>query len=59
MRKIWRKLRAKKRNWLKPDQQRSAAVSKINSDLLNLVNSSRMGQIINVLCNSHETKVSN
>ena len=59
MRKIWRKLRAKKRNWLKPDQQRSAAVRKINSDLLNLVNSSRMGQIITVLCNSHETKVSN
>ena len=59
MRKIWRKLRAKKRNWLKPDQQRSAAVSKINSDLLNLGYSSRMGQIITVLCNSHETKVSN
>ena len=59
MRKIWRKLREKKRNWLKPDQQRSAAVSKINSDLLNLGNSSRMGQIITVLCKSHETKVSN
>jgi|688.fasta_scaffold01156_10 hypothetical protein len=59
MRKIWRKLRAKKRNWLKPDQQRSAAVSKINSDLLNLGNPSRMGQIITVLCKSHETKVSN
>ena len=59
MRKIWRKLRAKKRNWLKPDQQRSAAVPKINSDLLNLVNPFKMGQIITVLCNSHETKVSN
>lgn len=36
MRKIWRKLKAKKRSWLRLNQQRPAAVSQIEKDLLNL-----------------------